>query len=380
VKRILFLSMVFPRAYDRTRGTFCYATCKALARRHELHVVSPVSWLERLKCGQAADELFARDVGPTDFPLFVYPPRIWQHTHRWWMWQSIGRSLTKAARTFQPDAVLSYWVDPDGTVAVRLGQKLKIPVGIIVGGSDVLLLPRQPRRRRVICQTLQAADAVFTVSRDLQEKTVALGVAAKRVHVVYQGVDESFCPGDATVARQAVGLPADRPVALWVGKMVPVKGLDVLLNAFAVVAAANPAALLVLVGHGPDRGAVEQQVKTLRLTDRVRLAGAVHSEQLPDWYRAADVTVLSSHSEGIPNVLRESLACGTPYVATRVGGIAELSSDPANRLVPPGDPAALAQAMLQALAARERIAADAVQRGWQEYADRLVEVLCGCGE
>jgi glycosyltransferase involved in cell wall biosynthesis len=380
VKRILFLSMVYPRAYDRTRGTFCYATCKALARRHELRVVSPVAWLERLKNGPAADESFRRDVGPTDFPLFVYPPGIWQHAHGWWMWQSIGRSLTKAACEFQPDAILSYWADPDGTVAVRLGQRLKLPVGIIVGGSDVLLLPRQPRRRRVICRTLVAADAVFTVSRDLEDKTVALGVAAERVYVVYQGVDETFCPGDATVARRAVGLSADRLVVLWVGKMVPVKGLEVLLDAFAIVAAANPLAMLVLVGHGPLRAAVVQQISSLGLADRVRLVGAVHSEELPNWYRAADVTVLSSHSEGIPNVLRESLACGTPYVATRVGGIAELSNEEANCLVPPGEAQALATAVLNSLARRQRIPADAVQRGWQAYADRLVEVLCGCGK
>jgi glycosyltransferase involved in cell wall biosynthesis len=301
--------MVFPRAYDRTRGTFCYATCKALARGYELRVISPLSWLERLNNGDPRDEAFVREVDRTEFPSFYYPPGLLRHTYGWWMWHSIRRSLARVAREFQPEAILSYWADPDGTAAVRLGRQLDIPVGIIVGGSDVLLLPRQPLRRRVICQTLNAADAVFTVSRDLQEKTVALGVDAGHVHVVYQGVDESFSPGDVAAARQAVDLPADRQVVLWVGKMVAVKGLDILLNAFLVAAKANRRALLALVGDGPLRGALEQQTASLGLSGNVRFVGAVETEKLPDWYRAAGDGPLSSETEGNPEVVRWSLAC-----------------------------------------------------------------------
>jgi glycosyltransferase involved in cell wall biosynthesis len=107
----------------------------------------------------------------------------------------------------------------------------------------------------------------------------------------------------------------------------------------------------------------------------VRFVGAVRHDQLPDWYRAADVTALSSHSEGIPNVLRESLACGTPYVSTDVGGISELSDHPAIRLVPPRDPAALAEALANSLAERERMPMDAVERGWTNYSQELVRTL-----
>ncbi len=375
MRRILFFSMVYPRAYEPTRGTFCYATCKALAQRHQVRVVSPQAWMECLRRPQPLDPRFVREVGPTEYPCYLYPPGIMRASYGHWMWHSVRRSLLRTAAEFRPQAILSQWADPDGTTAVRLGRRLGIPSGVIVGGSDVLLLVKDRRRRAVIARTLQSAQAVFAVSRDLREKTLELGVDPQRVHVVYRGVDEAFVPGPRDEARRRLGLPVDGEVVLWGGKMVPVKGLEVLLAAFARLAEARPQASLVLVGDGPRRGAVEQQVRTLGLQDRVRLVGLVESERLPDWYRAADVTALSSHSEGIPNVLRESLACGTPYVATRVGGIAELGDHPALQLVPAGDAGAMASALEQALARGERIPADYVQRGWSASAEQRVEIL-----
>jgi glycosyltransferase involved in cell wall biosynthesis len=104
--------------------------------------------------------------------------------------------------------------------------------------------------------------------------------------------------------------------------------------------------------------------------------GAVPQRQLPDWYRAADLTVLSSHSEGIPNVLRESLACGTPFVATRVGGTSEVATHPSCRLVPPGNPSDLATAIIASLddprPDPENLSATGT---WKQSAQRLLEVL-----
>jgi glycosyltransferase involved in cell wall biosynthesis len=115
----------------------------------------------------------------------------------------------------------------------------------------------------------------------------------------------------------------------------------------------NP--LLVLVGDGPLRGELETQVRSLGLIDAVRFAGPTAHSSLPTWYRAADLTVLPSLSEGIPNVLLESLACGTGFVASDVGSVREVSDDPNRDLVPAGDADALSGRVVERLGALEPV-------------------------
>jgi glycosyltransferase involved in cell wall biosynthesis len=131
--------------------------------------------------------------------------------------------------------------------------------------------------------------------------------------------------------------------------MVPVKGLDVLLRAVRRLKDRGAAFHLYLVGDGPLRAELEAQAAALGVSGDVSFVGGVDHDRLPDWYRAADLTVLPSRSEGVPNVLRESLACGTPFVASRVGGVHELAGGDRDGLVEPEDPAALAAALERAL-------------------------------
>ena len=179
---------------------------------------------------------------------------------------------------------------------------------VIVGASDVLLLALDPKRREYIIRTLQAANAVVTVSRQLMSRTVDLGVPATRVHVWQQGVDDGiFHPGNQHDARIRLNLKGDDPLILWVGRMVPVKGLDILLDAcFAMTKVAGLRFRLCLIGEGPLKQKLRHQVRKLKLDRYVEFAGHYPPARLGDWYRAADVTVLPSQSEGLPNVLLES--------------------------------------------------------------------------
>ena len=235
--------------------------------------------------------------------------------------------------------MLGYWAHPDGEAAVRAAATANVPAVVMVGGSDVLLLTGDSARRRCILGVLSSADAVLTVGHDLRERLLGMGLPAPRIHAFSRGVDESvFHPGDKAEARARLGVAPDVRLFLWVGRMVPVKGLDVLLAACAILHRKGAAFRLALVGDGPLRRSLEEQAATLGLGDTVMFAGSVAHGRLGDWYRAADLTVLPSRSEGVPNVLLESLACGTPFVASRVGGVPALAPDP-RALVPPGDAA-----------------------------------------
>jgi glycosyltransferase involved in cell wall biosynthesis len=131
--------------------------------------------------------------------------------------------------------------------------------------------------------------------------------------------------------------------------MVYVKGLDVLLTAASLLRGRIKRFRLYLLGDGVERRTLESLAARGGLDEFVRFVGYVDHSALPLWFRAANVVVLPSRSEGIPNVLLESIACGTPFVASDVGGIAEIADKRLDRLVRPDDPQALASAIAAAL-------------------------------
>jgi glycosyltransferase involved in cell wall biosynthesis len=183
------------------------------------------------------------------------------------------------------------------------------------------------------------------VSQDLAGKATELGVDPHRVNVVYDGVDETvFQPGDQSDARNKLGLGSD-PMVLFVGNLVPVKGTWVLLQACSQLISQGVNLTCHIIGDGPLRRDIASYIRVHKLQDRISLHGSLPHHELPDWFRAANALILPSFSEGVPNVLLEAMACGTPFVASRVGGIPEIAHLGRNRLVPPGDARILAEAI-----------------------------------
>lgn len=381
--RILFLTNVFPNPAVPTKGVFNLSTARGLAEMHDVSVVAPVSWTEELSWhAEARGKLGASRLGQygsieVRYPRYYYTPRVLRTLYGEFLWLSIRETLRRVAESGPVDVILSYWAHPDGTVAVRMARELGVPSVVMVGGSDVLLLTKSRGRSRHIYKTLAAADAVITVSRDLRRRLIERGVEGEKVHVVGRGVDlEVFAPGDRQEARGRLGIPRTGHALLWVGRMVPVKGLDVLIAASARLRELGVTHRLYLVGAGPLRKALEAEARRLGLEETIGFVGAVTHDRLADWYRAADLTVLPSRSEGIPNVLRESIACGTPFVASRVGGIEELVTGDASCLVEPEDPEALALAIQRGLMSEENSLRSSVpQLGVNESIEPLLNLL-----
>jgi glycosyltransferase involved in cell wall biosynthesis len=162
------------------------------------------------------------------------------------------------------------------------------------------------------------------------------GVDPCLVHVVPPGVDhERFHPGRGrAAARSRLGLPARRPLVLAVRRLVRRTGLDLLLEAVREAVRERPELLLLVGGQGPLRQALDVRIRALGLESNVRLLGFVPEEQLPEYYRAADVVAVPSLAlEGFGLVTLEALSCGTPVVATPVGGTPEILSGLEARLL-----------------------------------------------
>lgn len=355
----MFLTNVFPSPWLPTKGTFNLELARALAAHHELTVVNPIAWADELSARREIpasihrDRRQTRDGFDVHYPRFYYPPKIGRRWYHRFMWHSLKPGLRRIQRDLRPQAVLGYWAHPDGTVAVRYAREIGATAFVMCGGSDVLLQAQgSSARRSLIATTLQSADGVVVVGDNLRRRVIELGVSPQRAHVVSRGVDrERFYPEGRKQARARLGLPADRPIFLWVGRMVPVKGLETLIAAAQKLNDLGQEFELVLIGDGSERRRLEQLTKDSAIAGRVRFVGTRPHAELADWYRAADRTVLTSHSEGVPNVLLESHACGTPFIATRVGGVSEIAEPGVDQLTPPGDAGEFCHAMASAIVA-----------------------------
>src|SRR5690606_1200441 len=181
-----------------------------------------------------------------------------------------------------------------------------------------------------------------------------LGADNCRVCTLPPGINlERFQPADASEARKQLGLP-DAPTVLFVGRIDPIKDIDTLIEAVALLHRQNAPELrpyLLIVGgelddDGRPTGAlarVEQRARELGIADAVRYLGSRPQEDLPQIYAAASVCAVSSRYESFGLVAVEAMACGTPVVATRVGGMRfTIEEDVSGVLVPPGDPEAMA--------------------------------------
>lgn len=188
-------------------------------------------------------------------------------------------------------------------------------------------------RRRIAAERLAArrADAVVTASLHERELLVRdYGADPTRLVTIPCGLDlELFAPRDRAAARVLFGVPFDRPLLVWVGRLEPLKGVDILIDAFAQLQRRD--ALLWLVGGDEEaqayRAELEAQARARGVADRVRFVGPLPHDELPWLYSAADVCVVPSYYESFGLVAVEAMACGTPVVASRVGGLAETIVD-----------------------------------------------------
>jgi glycosyltransferase involved in cell wall biosynthesis len=388
--RVVVLTTFFPSPRDPFRTPFLRNLVDAMAGDCELDLVIPVPRRPPIGAWRDAEPVPARETwsGWTlSHPRYLAVPGLhWLSglTYFLGVWRAL-RELRERHGRFVLHAHCAY---PDVVGAALAARLLGLPMVATAHGSDINVSGRERLLRPQIRAALRSARRVIAVSAPLQRAMAELtGLPASRIDCIpCAGYSPAvFRPRGAqerASLRSELGVAADARLILFVGHLVPVKALDVLLKAWALLQSdpAGPGtARLVLIGEGAERAALERLARELGIADRAAFLGPLPQPAVADWIVAADLLCLPSHAEGSPNVIVEALASGTPVVASRVGGIPDLVDDGTNGLlVAPGDPAALAAALASALR-REwvpaRISSSIAHLTWSALGRRNRDVL-----
>lgn len=398
---ILSISTVFPNPSEENLGLFVRARLEGLAARASVRVLAPVPLVDYARIRASRGDRPVCPPCPREGRLEVFHPR--------WFYPPGGgvlnalflflRLLAPAWRldTASPiDLIDAHFGYPDGIAAALLAAwpgpggtpRPRRPFTVTLRGNEIMH-GRYRFRRMAMRWALRRAARVIAVSEALREYAISLGVEPSKTRTIPNGIDTAVFHPHPLPAQRAPRRGSGPKQILSAGYLIERKGHHHAIRATAALRARGVDCELEVAG-GPGReGKFEDRLRRLAaelgLESAVHFLGVVPPARLAELMSAADVFCLASSREGWPNVVNEALACGTPVVATNVGGVPDLiPSGEFGYVVPAGDQNALENALETALGRdwdREAIARWGASRSWDQVAAEVAalfgEVIAG---
>lgn len=332
--RILTFSTLYPSSNRPGHGIFVETRLRELLKsgRVDVRVVAPVPWFpsRNPRWGDYAKmaAVPSREVWngiEVHHPRYALLPKVGMTSAPLMMALGARRCVSQLmADGFDFDLIDAHYYYPDGVAAGLLARWFDKPFTVTARGTDLNLIPAYAAPRWMMQRTAARAAMSIGVCQALVDVLREWQVPGDKLAVLRNGVDlQRFRPLDPAACRAELGLNGS-PLLLSVGYLVERKGHHLAIQALAGLRARHPGARLVIVGDGAERGALTALAERLRVSDQVTFAGARPNTELCKWYSAADVFILASSREGWANVLLESMACGTPVVASKIWGTPEV--------------------------------------------------------
>ena len=389
--RLLTFTTLYPHAGLPNHGVFVENRLRHLVAtgRATSVVMAPVPWFPMRSPRMGAWSRFAhaereevRNGLQVMHPRFASIPKVGMQVAPAMLYAAAKPAMRRLLARRSVDLIDAHYLYPDGVAAVMLGRRFGLPVVLTARGSDVTQLPGYALPRRMIRWAMAEADAMVSVSAGLKQAMVALGADAARITVLRNGIDLTmFRPPDSMEGRSAsrAALGLEGPTLLSVGHLIERKGHHLTLSALSQL----PEWTLLLAGEGPERARLEALASRLGLGTRVRFMGAQAHDTLARLYGAADISVLASSREGWANVLLESMACGTPVVASDIPGNPEVVQRREAGLVVERTADAFAagiRALWADLPTRQAVRAYAEQFSWDATSAGQLDVFAQAGQ
>lgn len=356
--KLLSFTTLYPNAAQPIHGVFVENRLRRLAAAGvEIKVVAPVPWFPFKGAWAGRYARFARvpraEVrhGLTVLhPRYPALPKVGMTVAPLLLALALRPIIAKViADGYDFDVIDAHYFYPDGVAAALLARWFGRPLTITGRGTDLNFIPQYAAPRRQIQWAAGQAAHMITVCQALKDSLIGLGVDDDRVTVLRNGVElDLFKPLDAAArdaARARLGMQGIALVS--VGQLIERKGHHLIIEALPDL----PGVHLYIAGDGPELMNLRALAERLKVGQRVHLLGALPHDQLPALYASADASVLASSREGWANVLLESMACGTPVVASRIWGTPEVVAAPeAGLLMPERSAAGVAAGVKQLLA------------------------------
>ena len=333
MSKLLVATTLYPNAVQFRHGIFVEARLRRLLANsdHEAVVIAPVPWfpttlgfLSRYADFTRIPRYEERQGIEVYHPRYLVIPKIGMLLTpfflAWAMWRQF-RLLTKTGKRF--DLIDAHYYYPDGVAAAMLSLFVRLPIIITARGTDINVIAKMRLPGMLVRWAATKASCSIAVSAALKRTMEMLGFPVDRLEVLRNGVDlDRFRP---LTDDDAMKPGPRKPVQLLsVGNLVELKGHDITIEALLELTDCE----LTIVGDGQLRTALERLAYNLGVQNRIRFVGTVDQEALIGLYNSADILVLASSREGMPNVVLESMACDTPVVATAAGGVPEIMTAP----------------------------------------------------
>lgn len=336
--KICLVPTMFPKYKGDYYGSFVFDEARMLVEKGiEVHIVTQHNHgipYEEVMEGICVHRF--KWLEPEEFKALVHFKGLMDYFRLITYLISLFFNLIVTIRKYDIDIIHAHSVVPTGFIAVIVAKIMKKPVFITVHGMDVTNFEDSPFFKMLIKFSLNRCNKALAVSEDLARKMRLLS-NQNNIIVLRNAVDlNRFKPLKNENLRKHYKIKGENTLVLFVGYLDTFKGIFELVDAFYEVNKENKNAMLMMVGEGPKENELKKKVSNLGLERSVIFMGNLKPKEIHHYYQAADIFVLPSHTEGLPLVIIEAMACGLPVVATNVGGIPELITEGFNGfLIPP---------------------------------------------
>ena len=341
--RVLVISAMYPNNFDISSGTFVHNNTRHLLKAGcKVKVISPVPFSPKIlwfkpkwKGYGNIPKMDIIDTVPVYYPRYINLPGKWLHVFAYYtMYWGAKKTIHSIIDEFEPHIIHAHSATSSSHIGLKLKKIYNIPLICSLMGSDINIYPYYGRLSMWLTKkVITEADQLVSVSKALKIAANIIAKPKRKIRVVYNRCDLQIFNYNEISRRQyrnMLGISLKARVIIFVGHLLQSKGVYELINAFVKLNLRYSDLHLIFVGNGLEYSSINNIVSSNGLNKKVHLVGNQPQCEVPHWLSTADIFVLPTYYEGLPNVILEAMACSLPVIATRVGGIPEVIKEGKN--------------------------------------------------